>query len=412
MGVNLKFLVVLLCLPVSSFAASNIPSYEGELQTQIEFRQDVSNHDSIPFDNYIQLDVKDLKGSSLYMYGKLWKDLGYGGDWKADLYQLYADVPIKSLNSNLYIGRQFLSEGFETYVADAVKYEADTSNGINYVFYLGKPRDFEPGDTSAGDFLYGFKLNYKGLFFGFENLRDDFDTKKSSFVVGNYNNLNDKLSYYSRFEFDAAHGRFIEANAGINLKPTRKLRFNLDADYYNPSYTFDGKDEDPIFSLFSTGRELSLTESAYYDLNDNWQAFESYSHTNLRGSGKDIGHIAKVGFVRDTWFENGLRLYGDLKYVNSWIGILRGADFGFSKWLNDKISLNGGANIGRFSKITYGKQWANAYYLNAKYSLTDFSNLEIGIDDRKDEDFDRDTRVMMRFNYYFFSRNRQKEVKR
>ena len=194
-------------LAAPSLAAVNIPSFEGELKTQIEFRQDVYDRDSIPFDNYLKLDVRDLKGNSeLHFYGKLWKDLGYGTDWDLDLYQLYVEVPTKDRKSTLYIGRQFISEGFETYIADAVKLDSSLKNGLKYTIYLGKPRFFEPNSPSGDDLLLGFKVDYKGYYLGFENVRDDGKVKKSSFVLGNYKYLSEKLAQYSRLEVDVAHG--------------------------------------------------------------------------------------------------------------------------------------------------------------------------------------------------------------
>ena len=154
-----------------ALAAISVPGYEGVIKTQIEFREDVRDRDSIPFDTYLKLDIRDLKGNSeLHFYGKLWKDLGYGTDWDADIYQIYIDVPLNNRNSRLKVGRQFISEGFETYIADAIKYEQKFKNGFRYTFYIGKPRFFEPNTRDGDDFLTGFKFDYKGYFFGFEHV--------------------------------------------------------------------------------------------------------------------------------------------------------------------------------------------------------------------------------------------------
>ncbi|WP_456342959.1 hypothetical protein [Thermovibrio sp.] len=386
-------------------AAVNLPGYEGELKTQIEFRQDVYDRDSIPFDNYLKLDLRDLKGSSeLHFYGKLWKDLGYGTDWDIDLYQLYVDVPIKKdRSSTLSIGRQFISEGFETYIADSIKYSHRLNKDFRYVFYLGKPRWFEPGVKSGDDFLAGFKFEYKNYFLGFEHLRDDGKVKKSSLLFGNYSYLTKELVQFSRFEVDLAHGELVSGNLGFNYYPTKKLRLTTELEYYDGSYRYDGRIEDPIFKNFSPeGRELRFTQSAYYQLNPVWALFGSYTATDIQRNGKDNGHLLKVGAVRDTWFTEGLRTYGALLYQNSWIGILRGVELGFTKYLCRKISLTGRVDIARYDKITYGKQWANAYYLKGTYQATDFSNLEVGIDYRKNEDFDRDLRLILRYNLLFW----------
>lgn len=386
-------------------AAVSVPGYEGEVKTQVEFRQDVRDEDSIPFDTYLKFDIRNLKGkSSLHFYGRLWKDLGYGTDWDADVYQIYMDVPVSN-NTKVKVGRQFISEGFETYVADAVKYEQRFQNGVRYTFYLGKPRFFEPNTHDGDDLLGGFKVDYKGYYLGFEHVRDDGEVKKSSFVIGNYDYLTSELAYYSRLEFDVAHGELTDFNLGVNYFPTDRMRFNLEGEYYDPSYTYGSyRLEDPIFSLFSRGRQLRTTESAYYDITKNWQLFESYTFSDVqrRKGLKDNGNLAKVGFVRDSWFENGLRVEGALIYQNSWVGILRGMEIGFTKWVNSKFTLSGTADVARYDKITYGRQWANAYYLKGTYQITDFSNLELGVEDRKNEDFDRDTRVILRYNCLFF----------
>ncbi|WP_163328130.1 hypothetical protein GFV12_01150 [Desulfurobacterium thermolithotrophum] len=398
-----------------AIAAISVPGYEGELKTQVEFREDIKDRDSIPFDTYLKLDIRDLKGNSdLHFYGKLWKDLGYGTDWNADIYQLFIEIPFENKQSFLSIGRQFISEGFETYIADAVKYTHKLKNGLRYTFYLGKPRFFEPNTPDGDDFLAGFKFDYKGYFFGFEHLRNDGSVKKSSFVVGNYKYLSREFSYYTRFEIDAAHGEFVDANFGFNYYPTRKLRINIETEYYDPSYTYDSfKLEDPIFSLFSSGRQLRFTQSSYYDITEKWQLFESYTFSDLQRSEKDNGHLAKAGFVRDTWFENGLIVYGALLYGNSWVGTLRGLEFGFTKWINSKLTFVGSADIARYDKITYGKHWANAFYLRGIYSTTEFSNLELGLEDRINEDFKRDMRIVLRYNYLFFGgKDRSKEEKK
>ncbi|WP_457680540.1 hypothetical protein [Thermovibrio sp.] len=389
----------------SSYGAITIPGYEGELKTQIEFRQDVYDRDSIPFDNYLKLDIRDLKGNSeLHFYGKLWKDLGYGTDWNIDLYQLYLEVPLKKdWSLGLSVGRQFISEGFETYVADAVKYWGKAGKNLKYVFYLGKPRFFEPGVKSGDDFLAGFKFEYKNYFFGFEHLRDDGKVRKSSVVLGNYTYLTKEIAQFSRFEVDLAHGELVSGNLGLNYFPTQRLRFTTEVEYYDGSYTYDGgRYEDPIFSTFSSGRELRLTQSGYYQLNETWQAFGSYTYTDLQRSGKDNGQLLKVGLIRDSWFSEGLRAFGALLYQNSWIGILRGVELGFTKYLCKDLFLTGRADIARYNKITYGRQWATAYYLKGTYQISDFSNFEVGIDFRKNEDFKRDLRLIFRYNLLFW----------
>ncbi len=388
-----------------SLAALKLPGYEGEVKTQIEFRQDVYDRDSIPFDNYLKLDIRDLKGNSeLHFYGKLWKDLGYGTDWDVDLYQVYVDVPLKKDRSSLLsIGRQFISEGFETYIADSIKYSHRLNKDFKYVFYIGKPRWFEPGVKSGDDFLTGIKFEYKNYFFGFEHLRDDGKVKKTAVSIGNYSYLTKKLVQFSRLEFDLAHGEFLNGNLGFNYFPNRKLRLTTEVEYYDGSYYYDGRIEDPIFSNFSSqGRELRFTQSAYYELNKVWSLFGSYTGTDIQKNGKDNGHLIKVGAIRDTWFSEGLRTYGALLYQNSWIGILRGVELGFTKYLCEKLSLSGRVDVARYDKVTYGKQWANSYYLKGTYQATEFSNFEFGIDYRKNEDFDRDLRLILRYNLLFW----------
>jgi len=390
----------------SSYGAITLPGYEGELKTQIEFREDVYDKDSIPFDNYLKLDIRDLKaGSELHFYGKLWKDLGYGTDWDIDLYQLYLDVPLsKERSTVLSIGRQFISEGFETYVADAVKLEGKPTKETRYVFYIGKPRSFEPKVRTGDDFLAGFKLEYKGLFLGFEHLRDDGKVKKSAFALGNYTYLTKKVAQYSRIEFDVANGELVSANVGADYFYSDRLRLSSEIEYYDQSYTFsEDMVQDPIFVNFSPqGRELRFTQSGYYQLNGTWELFGSYTYTDVQRNGKDNGHLLKVGAIRDTWFENGLRAYGAILYQNSWIGIMRGAELGFTKYLCSKFSLSGRVDIARYDKITYGKHWANAYYLKGTYQATEFSNLELGVDYRRNEDFDRDLRLILRYNLLFW----------
>ena len=401
-------------LATQSLAAVKIPGFEGELKTQIEFRQDVYNRDSIPFDTYLKFDLRDLKGNTdLHFYGKLWKDLGYGTDWNLDLYQLYVSVPLKKDRSyNLSIGRQFLSEGFETYVADAVKLDATLKNGVSYTIYVGKPRFFEPNTHSGDDALAGFKIDYKGYYLSFEHIRDDGKVKKSSFAVGNYTYLTEKLAQYSRLEFDIAHGKWVNADLGFYYFPTRKLRFNTEVEYYNGSYTYDdGIREDRIFSLFSPqGRELRFTQSAYYDISKHWQLFGNVTLTDVQRTGKDNGYLLKAGAVRDTWFENGLRAYGALLYQNSWLGVLRGIELGFTKYLCEKLTLSGTADIARYDKITYGKQWATAYYLRGTYQTSEFSNLELGVDYRKNEDFNHDLRLILRYNLLFWGGTGEKKA--
>ena len=399
-------------LASQSLAAVNVPSFEGELKTQIEFRQDVYDRDSIPFDNYLKLDVRDLKGNSeLHFYGKLWKDLGYGTDWDLDLYQLYVKIPTKDRNSTIYIGRQFISEGFETYIADAVKFDSSLKNGLKYTVYIGKPRFFEPNSPSGDDLLLGFKLDYKGYYLGFENVRDDGKVKKSSFVLGNYKYLSEKLAQYSRLEFDVAHGELLNANLGFNYFPTNRLRLNTEVEYYDASYTYEDVPENPIFSLFSpNGREIRFTQSAHYDLTKNWQLFGNITLTDTQRNGKDDGYLAKVGAVRDTWFENGLRAYGSVLYQNSWIGIMRGVELGFTKYVCRKLTINGTADIARYDKLTYGKQWATAYYLRGTYQISEFSNLEIGVDYRNNEDFDHDLRLIARYNILFWNGKGEKKA--
>ncbi len=397
----------------SANAAIKIPGYEAEVKTQIEFRQDVYDRDTIPFDNYLKLDLRDLKGNSeLHFYGKLWKDLGYGTDWDIDLYELYLEVPVKKDRSSLLtIGRQFLSEGFETFVADAIKYSHKVNKDFKYVFYLGKPRSFEPKVRTGDDFLAGFKFEYKNYFFGFEHLRDNGKVKKSSFAVGNYSYIRKNLAQYSRLEIDSAHGELVDASLGYYYFPNRKLRLNGEVEYYNGSYTYDGgKVEDPIFYTFSPyGRELRITQSAYYQISKDWQAYGSYTFTDLQTPDKDNGHLLKVGLIKDNWFSQGLRVFGALLYQNSWIGILRGLEVGFTKYINEKFSLIGQADVGRYNKITYGKQWATAYYLLGTYQTTEFSNLQLGIDFRQNEDFNHDLRVIVRYNLLFWGGKEKRE---
>ncbi len=396
----------------AALSAVNLPGYEGELKTQVEFRQDIYDEDSVPFDSYLKLDIRDLKGeSTLHFYGKLWKDLGYGTDTDVDIYQIYVEIPFRHSNSSLLVGRQFISEGFETYVADAVKFQQTLSNGFRYVFYLGKPRFFEPKVHDGDDFLAGVKFEYKGYFFGVEHLRNDGHVKKTSLVAGSYTYLSKNLVSYSRFELDTAHGEFVEANLGFNYFPTRKLRLNVEFGYADYSYRYDDYYyEDPVFSMFSPeGRELRLTQSAYYDLSKEWQLFETLTITDIQREGKDNGELLKLGVIRDRWFEKGLRTHAAFLYQNSWIGILRGVEFGFTKWLCKKFTLSGLIDIARFDKVTYGKQWADAYYLKGTYNVTEFSSFELGVDYRRNEDFDRDARVILRYNYLFWGGSGKRE---
>ncbi len=401
-------------LTAQSLAAVTVPGFEGELKTQLEFREDVYDRDSIPFDNYLKLDVRDLKGDSeLHFYGKLWKDLGYGTDWDVDLYQLYVEVPLKKNRSSiLSVGRQFISEGFETYVADAVKLDISLKNNLRYTVYLGKPRFFEPNTSSGDDLLLGFKVDFKGYYLSFEHLRDDGKVKKSSFAAGNYRYITENLAQYSRLEIDTAHGKLLDANLGFNYFPSRKLRLNTEIEYYDGSYTYDGGfREDRIFFLFSPrGRELRFTQSAYYDITKHWQIFGNITLTDVQRNGKDNGYLVKAGVVRDTWFENGLRAYGALLYQNSWIGIMRGVELGFTKYVCKKLTINGTADIARYDKITYGKQWATAYYLRGTYQTSEFSNLELGVDYRNNEDFDHDLRFILRYNLLFWGGTGEKRT--
>jgi hypothetical protein len=235
-----------------SQAAVRVSGFEGELKTQIEFREDVYDRDTIPFDNYLKLDLKDVKGTDIHFYGKLWKDLGYGTDWDVDLYQLYVVVPInKGKNGIFTVGRQFISEGFETYVADALKVTNNLKNGIRYTFYLGKPRFFEPETPDGDNFLAGFKFDYKGYYLGFEHVRDEGKVKKSAFVLGDYKYLTKKLSQYARLELDTAHGEVVNANIGFNYFPVNRLRLNTELEFYDGSYFYDGNlPENRIFYLF------------------------------------------------------------------------------------------------------------------------------------------------------------------
>lgn len=404
MGIaRLGFLVAAVtAITSTAHAAIILPSYEGEIKSQIQFKEDVYDHDSTPFDTYLKLDIKDIaNGTDLYFYGRLWKDFGYGTDWDLDLYQLYARVPYP--HSFLTVGRQFISEGFETYTADAVKFTYYSDSGIRSTFYIGKPRYFEPNTYSGDDLLGGFKFDYKGFYLGFEHLRDDGSVKKSSFVFGTYRPFSYNAAYYSRLEVDVAHGELTDFVGGINYYPG-KWRFNFETEFYNPVYTFDNNEvEDSIFAEFSPlGRELRFTESAYYTLSDEWQLFERYTFSDIQTEGKDNGHLLKVGFINDKWFTYGLRTSGAVIYQNSWMGILRGLEFSFNKWLSKKFSVIGTADLARYDKVTYGKQWANAFYLKGIYRATDFSSFEVGLDYRKNEDFDRDVRVMLRYNCLFW----------
>ena len=404
MGIaRLGFLIVAITTVTSTaYGAITLPSYEGEVKSQIQFRQDVYNHDSTPFDTYLKLDIKDIgNGTDLYFYGKLWKDFGYGTNWDLDLYQLYARIPYP--HSFLTVGRQFISEGFETYTADAVKFTYYSDSGIRSTFYIGKPRYFEPNTYSGDDLIGGFKVDYNGFYFGFENVRDDGSVKKSSFVFGTYRPFSYDASYYSRLEVDVAHGELTDFVGGVNYYPGR-WRFNFETEFYNPDYTYgNDKEEDPIFSMFSPlGRELRFTESAYYTLSSEWQFYQRYTFSDLQVPGKDNGHMLKVGFINDRWFSQGLRTTGAIIYQNSWMGILRGVEFSFNKWLSKKFSVSGIADVARYDKITYGKQWANAFYLKGTYRPTDFSSFEVGLDYRKNEDFDRDVRIMFRYDCLFW----------
>jgi len=398
-----------LCSPLVSKAAVKVPSYEGDLKTQIEFRENLDGHDEIPFDNYLRLDIRDLPhNSTLYFYGRLWKDLGYGDDWDIDLYQLYLEVPIGS--RKITVGRQFISEGFETHVADAIKCENRLKNGLRYTFYLGKPRDFEPISKSGDDLIWGAKLDYKGFFLAYENFRDDGHLAKSSIAGGFLKKVNRYFDLYSRIEFDTNSGNFIEGELGTVIYPVRKARMELEVSYYDPSFTFHDKEYlDPIFELFSSGRQLRFTESIYYELSEDWEVYQSYSYSDFQRRGDDDGHLLKVGFVRDTWLKNGWRFYGSFNYADSWLGNLKGIEAGFDRWLNSKLSFSGVADIARYDKKTYGKQWADSFFISAKYSIDEFKSIEFGIEDRENEDFDRDTRLMFRFNYLFFGPKVHKE---
>ncbi len=395
--------------PSSSQASIDVPSYEGDLKTQIEFRENLDDHDEIPFDNYLRLDIRDLPhNSTLYFYGRLWKDLGYGDDWDIDLYQLYLEVPIK--NRTITIGRQFISEGFETHVADAIKCENRLKNGIRYTFYIGKPRNFEPLSNTGDDLIWGAKLDYRGFFLAYENLRDDGYLAKSSVAAGFLRKINKYIDLYSRAEFDLNSGNFVEGELGATIYPFDKLRAELEVSYYDPTFTFH-EDEylDPIFELFSSGRQLRFTESIYYEISEDWQLYQSYSYSDFQRKGDDDGHLLKVGFVRDTWLKNGWRIFGSFDYADSWLGDLKGIEAGFNKWVNSKLSFNGVANIARYDKETYGKQWADSFFLSARYTIDEFKFVELGIEDRENEDFDRDTRLMVRFNYLFFGPKVHKE---
>ncbi len=414
MGIDKKALMlgmgIGLLVADPAFSSASIPAFEGELKTQVEFREDIRDRDSTPFDTYLKLDVRDLKGKSeLHFYGKLWKDLGRGTDWDADLFQLYVDTPLNR-EFKLSVGRQFISEGFETYIADAVRLTRSSKKGLRYVFYLGKPRYFEPNTRSGDDLLAGFKLDYKGFFLGFEHVRKNGDVRKSSFLFGDYRYLTRELAQYARLELDVAHGELLSWNLGIDYFPTKKLRLNSDLEFYDGSYTYgDGVRENELFYLFSSGRELRFTQSVYYDLTKVWQVFGSYTFTDLQRKGKDNGHLIKLGLVRDTWFDNGLRSYGSLLYQNSWFGIMKGFEVGFTKYFCRKLTLTGMLDVAHYDKITYGSQWSNALYLKGTYAVTEFSNFELGIDYRKNEDFDRDARVILRYNYLFWGGSSYKE---
>ena len=81
--------------------------------------------------------------------------------------------------------------------------------------------------------------------------------------------------------------------------------------------------------------------------------------------------------------------------------------------MNSKLTLSGTADVAHYDKITYGKQWANALYLKGTYQVTDFSNFELGVENRVNEDFDRDTRVILRYNYLFFGgKDKSKEERK
>jgi hypothetical protein len=420
-GINRQVLAVAMGAGIAfsqGFAEVKPPGYEVELKTQIEFREDVYEDDSFPFDTYLKVDIRDLDSrTDFHFYGKLWKDFGYGTDWDVSAYQIYLDVSLPEVKSRLSVGRQFISEGFETWIADAFKLEGELDDRITYTFYIGKPRTFEANDRNGDDFLGGFKLNYKTYFLALEHLRDDGYVKKSALAFGNFNTIGRATSWYTRTELDFHHGEFIGFTAGLNYALGKKVRANSEFEYYDQSYTYDSlKSADSIFTLFSPqGRELRLTQSLYYDLAEGWQLHGSYSAVDIQRRGKDNSHILKLGVVRDRWFEEGLRSHAYLLYENGWMGILRGVEIGFTKWLSSKVTLTGSADIARYDKVTYGKQWANAFYIKGTYQVDDFSNLELGVDYRRNEDFDSDTRLILRYNYLFWGslpERKKKEAER
>jgi len=395
-------------IPAIAFASVKQPAFEGDLNMQIQVREDIHSKEMIPFDTYLRMDVKDLEGTDLHFYAKLWKDLGVGTEWNADWYDL--SVSFNSANNVLItLGRQFLMGAVRATTADAIRVSAKFGDFKGTV-YFGKPRVFEELARTGDDAIAGFKIEAGNYFFGFEHFREDGKVRDSSFVAGLNKKVFNGALGYGRLELDTAHGELSEALAGIQLVE-KKYGAWVETSFEDKSYTYKGRERDPIFSAFTSGRVLRLSQGFNYDIGNNWKILESASVSDLQRDNNDNAYNVSLGVVKDEWTDKGWKFNLSFFYSDSWLGTLRGITAGFDLALIKNLFLNGRFDVARYRKVTYGSQWANNFYVSGKYWFGKFSNFELGLDYVENEDFDHEFRFLLRLNYIFWGEGKWKNLR-
>jgi hypothetical protein len=384
--VFLFFLVFL--LPLTAVASSGyVSGYEGEVKTQIMLN---TEGEVLPFDTYLKLELRDVKGSELYFYGKLWKNVEErsGG---LELYQAYFKLPTGV--GSLKVGRQLISEGFKIFLSDAVRLERNTGK-IKYIFYAGK---VSYGKRETEGSVFGLKFFIPNGYLLLQRLTK---TEGSSLTFGETLKIGD-TSYFGKFTLGLSPTKVKEVELRYEHSFLRKAVFTLSGEYFDYS--------SPLFRTFSQGRQLAFNQSFTYLLNDNLEIFEEFSFGSIKRNGRETSHLLRLGFSKSNWFERGVRVEGALVYRNSWIGKSYGVEGSFIKAINSKLFLSTLIGLSYYDKKIHGEHWYNDFQLKGDYWIDEFSNLEVGIEREFDENLNGRTEFLFLYNRLFYGGLRKRD---
>lgn len=302
--------LILLCPSVSSADWTT----RGDTTTVLESYEDpVDGEAALPIYQYLRLDMRDGTGDgakAIRLYGRLAGDINDEVDAESRLYYAYFQQKDIWKETDLRVGRQWVSTVAGSPVIDGIRIDKDWDDLLILSFYGGANAAIEEGEDS--DFVWGFSVKedmWSGseLSASYMQKMDGGDLATEILGIAGRTRVAQRGSVYGEFQYDMISQIASYYLAGIRLPGER---WTIKSEYYGFTPVFDSTS---IYSVFAADEYKELSVSADYRLDRSWTLFGSYARemytsfddSNVVEAGCELRKKGGYGGYVSTIFRSG-----------------------------------------------------------------------------------------------------------